>query len=707
VASVTAALPTRVRGRQWAIVAAAAAAPLLLLLARMSPDEGAGLALRLAAAAACILVVPGALVLRALGWPESLAVALCAAVALSLAIVFAALALTFAVGGSLELTVGLVGTAALAALVPALRARAPATDRSEALALSGVVVAAVLFAGLVWWVSARLGTGDVLFHVARARKLAESDGLHSVGVANEFADGGLHPGYAFPLWHGVLALVARLAGVDVGLVALHLASALVPIAFVVAYAAGATIFRSWAGGVAVLAGQVAQLGFSRGGTGSFPSLALPSSATRIILVPALLALVFAFLREGGWRTLVPVAAAALATAVVHPTYAIFVGIVLAGFALVWVLVAEGRRSLGRLGAVFAAVAVPSGLFFLWLLPIVRETASHRPSESEVSRALAHYGDQLDRVGDAYRVSPDLITRTGPVVIAALLALPLVGLAVRRSWAALAVGGSLLVLAIVLIPDVFTRFSDLVSISQSRRLVQFLPVPFAVAGAMTVLARLRLAGVLAALGAAVALELAYPGEFTHAVERGGPTWPLWVAVIGGGLALALAATAALRRGRELVRPAVTPWAAVAAIAFVIPVAVGGFTNLERADARDRDGLAPGLVRALRALDAEDVVFAPVETSYRVAAFAPVHVAASPPPHVGDTDANRPYRRQRDAISFFAPRSGLGAGERRAILSRYGADWLLVDKRKPYPRRLVAAWPREYEDGRYLLLRVGAG
>ena len=34
------------------------------------------------------------------------------------------------------------------------------------------------------------------------------------GAADEFADGGLHPGYAFPLWHAFLALVGKLAGED-------------------------------------------------------------------------------------------------------------------------------------------------------------------------------------------------------------------------------------------------------------------------------------------------------------------------------------------------------------------------------------------------------------------------------------------------------------------------------------------------------------
>jgi len=49
-----------------------ALAPALLLLAHLLPATGAGLALRLAAAAACVLLVPGALLLRAIGWPTML-----------------------------------------------------------------------------------------------------------------------------------------------------------------------------------------------------------------------------------------------------------------------------------------------------------------------------------------------------------------------------------------------------------------------------------------------------------------------------------------------------------------------------------------------------------------------------------------------------------------------------------------------------------
>jgi hypothetical protein len=52
-----------------------------------------------------------------------------------------------------------------------------------------------------------------------------SDPLRSL---DEFRDGGLHPGYAFPALHGFLALVSKLAGVGPGAVVLHETTALLP-----------------------------------------------------------------------------------------------------------------------------------------------------------------------------------------------------------------------------------------------------------------------------------------------------------------------------------------------------------------------------------------------------------------------------------------------------------------------------------------------
>lgn len=705
-------LPTAVRGPRAGVVATAVAAPLILLLARLLPADGIVLGARLAAAAVCVLVIPGWLIVRALDTRADAAVVACAALSVSLGIAFVAFTATFAVGGSLWLVVGLIAAAAAAALVPALLVRSAGPDRAEWRVLTGVVAAALVFAALVWWATQTVGTGDALMHIARSRKLAEADVLSSVDVANEYRDGGLHPGYAFPLWHGMVALVARLAGVDVATATLHLSAILVPVAFVVAYAAGRALFGSWAGGVATLAAQVAQLGFSRGGVGSFDSLALPASATRILLVPALLALAFACLRLRSRRLLLPLAAASLAVAVVHPTYLIFVAIPLTVLVVGWLFLSSARRRAAPTAAlILAAVVLPAVGFFLWLLPVVTSTASHAPAASEESRAIVHYGAQLQVVGNGYRAAPETITRAGPVVIAGLAAIPLVALFGRRAWRLFIVLGSLAILALLLVPELFTRFSDLVSISQSRRLAQFLPIPFAVAAAAAILARARHVGVALALAAGLVLELLYAAELTHIVERGGPTWPLWVALIGGPAGLLAAfllrgRVPAVAGGRGSTIATGASWPALAGVAFAIPLAVGGLADVERAEAADPHALSRGVIAAIDRLPDDDVVLAPVETSYRIPAFANVYVVATPPPHAADTEQNRPYARQRTVIRFFAPQSGLSPSERRDVLTEFGAEWVLVDKTKSFPREFLAPFERTYEDRRYLLLHTPA-
>jgi hypothetical protein len=700
--SLTTPWPARLSQIRLGVLALAFAAPAALLLARLLPAHGVGLAMRIGAATVCVLVLPGALLLRSFAWPREPGLAVAGSFVLSLTVAFGALALTFALDGSLALTIALGGVVCLAAAVPAARAYAPLSPFASRVAFGAVIAAALVFGGLVWWAVDVVGTGDVLFHLARARKLAEADGLSSVAVANEYADGGLHPGYAFPLWHGVVAMIATLAGVDVAIAILFLNPMLVPIAFAVAYAAGTALFRSWAGGVAVLAAQVALLGFSRGGIGAFTSLSLPASITRVALFPAFLAFTFAYLRDGGRWTIVPLASASLALAVIHPTYLIFAVIPVAGFALIRLAILPRRRETAvRFAWAFGAMLLPAAAFFAWLYPVITSTASHSPTAGEETRALVHYGAQLQIVGDGYRAAPDVITRAGPVMVAAIAVLPLVAVWARRAWAAFAVGGMLLVLAILLVPELFTRLSDLVSISQSRRLAQFLPVPFAVAAAAAIAGRLRLAGVAAALGAGILLELAYTAETSHAVEEGGPVWPMWVAFVGAPIGLVVGLVVGRRRP---LKAEATAWAAAAALAFIGPITVGGLASLERSDAPDRHGLTPGLVDELNELPRTSVVFAPVPTSYRVAAYAPVYVAATPPPHAADTDENRPYSRQRDTIRFFAPRSGLSDAERRELLERYGADVLLVAKQQPHPRAFVRTFAPLYEDRRYALFQV---
>ena len=90
----------------------------------------------------------------------------------------------------------------------------------------------------------------------------------------------------------------------------------------------------------------------------------------------------------------------------------------------------------------------------------------------------------------------------------------------------------------------------------------------------------------------------------------------------------------------------------------------------------------------------VVFGDTETSFLVAAEAPVYVAAAPPPHVADTTPNRPYDRAR-AMHRFLRRGDL------AIPRRYGAQWILLDRHRT---RVHLRLPKVWGDARYTLYRL---
>ena len=101
------------------------------LSAGLLPAHGPALALRLAAAAACVLLVPGGIFVRALGRPAAFGVALAASFVWSLAALAGALALTFALDGTIETTLWLLAGFAAAALVPALMRAPVASEPTE------------------------------------------------------------------------------------------------------------------------------------------------------------------------------------------------------------------------------------------------------------------------------------------------------------------------------------------------------------------------------------------------------------------------------------------------------------------------------------------------------------------------------------------------------------------------------------------------
>jgi hypothetical protein len=108
---------------------------------------------------------------------------------------------------------------------------------------------------------------------------------------------------------------------------------------------------------------------------------------------------------------------------------------------------------------------------------------------------------------------------------------------------------------------------------------------------------------------------------------------------------------------------------AALLLVLPVFVHGVWHWSPRVNRDPNALTPRLVERLRTVVPKgSIVLAPVETSYRVTAEAPVYVVALPVPHVANTKANDPYGRVRAVRHWVLTNDP-------AVARRYGATWAI--------------------------------
>jgi hypothetical protein len=159
-----------------------------------------------------------------------------------------------------------------------------------------------------------------------------------------------------------------------------------------------------------------------------------------------------------------------------------------------------------------------------------------------------------------------------------------------------------------------------------------------------------------------------------------------------------AVAALAVGVVRRRPALETAAPLAAALFLLPVVLAGLSPWSRPATPAIAALTSGLVDALRRdVPAGSIVYSDQETSYRLAAYAPVYIAVAPPGHVADTKENRPYERARDARRF--QRTG-----DLAIPRSYGAEYLVVDRLRGGRRFDLAVL---YRDPRFTLYRLPSG
>jgi hypothetical protein len=563
-----------------------------------------------------------------------------AVLAWATAAVFVAWAVVFAVHSNVKLAAAIVLLLFVAALVARRRRGADHSAGSWPWAAGGVVL------GWLLWHVAGAVVGDGLFHEGRVRKLVEFGDLH-LRTVDEFRDGGLHPGYAFPLWHGFNALVAWFSGLDPSVVMRHESSLLAPLALAVAFEAGEAVFRSPRAGTAVALASLAIFCFGPGHGGSWATLSQPGSAARQLFVPAALAL---FFRRDLPATFVVFGALAL----VHPTYAIFLLIPLAVVAW-W----EWRP--------FLAALVPLVLAYLWLRPLLDETNTHDPTAKQRLNDLAQYRDQLVISNPHhFRLAPEVFGRSGAVAVAALVLLPLSALGLRHRWGKFVLGGFLLVLLLMEVPWLFVHFSDAASLSQSRRAAGFAPIPFAFAAGIALASR-RVWAVPLALAAGIVLQLLWPGDFDYGLRNGGPAAATWIALVGGLLALALVVW---RRWSLEPRWGV---GALAAAAFVVPVFVHGLWHWSPATPADPNALSPRLVHNLRTkVPKGAIVIAPIKTSYQIEAVAPLYVVAAPLTHVANTKANRARERWNDVRGWILSNNP-------AVARKWGATWQIRNGR----------------------------
>src|SRR5262249_56872455 len=113
-------------------------------------------------------------------------------------------------------------------------------------------------------------------------------------------------------------------------------------------------------GFAVLLVQVSMFALAAGGGGSYTALALPATAGRHLLVLPVIALFFAYVADRSRAGIATLAVASLGLALVHPTYALFVLIPLAGYVGARTLLAR-TELLEGVGALVAVAAPAAGV----------------------------------------------------------------------------------------------------------------------------------------------------------------------------------------------------------------------------------------------------------------------------------------------------------------------------------------------------------
>lgn len=664
----------------------------LCVVVFLIPGGGTLFPLQLAAATVGALVLPGAVILRVLGWPSSSAAAVPICAVWSITALAPGFVLMLAVDGGLVVCVGWLLAVVGAGL---LAGRGKPVELN--LRVSGALlwsVGGLLLLSMLLWFESHATIGDAIEHIARVRKITELDpprSLEALGLLPP--DTGLHPGYGFPLWHAEAAVVTWLTGAEEMDVFEYWPTVLVVFVVAAVYRAGSAMFGSRAAGLAVVLGYLALYAFPKEGVGYFSQLSYPGYISIFLLWPVVVERTFTYLREGGREPLLTAAAASFVVSAIHPSYVPFMILLTGAFLLARAITARHRGDLRRLAAMLAAVTGPFLLFLLWLFPVA-DSAS-----ATVAGGRLHFSTLLNTNGDLVSLKPEFVTRGGAATVAGLLLVPVLGLAARTRAAAFVVAGTVTIVLILIVPWLFEPLAGVMSVSQARRLVFYLPLAFALAGGALLLARFRLFAVAGALGVGMLFEFLWPGDFEYQLTDPGPGWVAWFAALGGLIAVGVAVAKGVRVDLG------GAWALPIVAAFVLPVALAGLHEVRTAPAQP-DGYQFDerlLSTVEKQIGREDVVLADLRTAFRLTAGAPVYVVAVNKGHGGDTVPNRHDERRADVERFFG--EPLAAEDAWSIVRKWDADWILARTKAAHPRALLEQLDPVYRGRTYTLYRVG--
>ena len=656
-------------------------------LVSLLPSTGPLVPLKFAAATFGVLVLPGAVILRLLGWPRSPAAALpgCA--------VWSVTALAPGFGLMLLLDRGpvvavlwlllVVGVGLLLGRGKPVEVDLPPLSPSVLVLAGGIVGFSALL-----WLGSWPNIGDAVEHIARMRKIGELDPPRSLDELGLLPPGtGLHPGYAFPLWHATGAVVAWLSGLEETFVFRYWPSLLIVFVAAAMYRAGRVMFGCAAAGVAACVAYLGVFAFPFG-AGFFSQLSYPGYISIFLFWPLVIERTFTYLREGGREPVWTAAAASFAVTAIHPSYAPFMILLIGAFLVARTLLVRDRGDFRRLATMVGALTVPFLLFLVWLYPTADSAAA------TVSRGSDHFGTLVNTSGDLVSMKPEWVARGGPAAIAALLLVPLASAATRTRAGAFIAGTSAVVILILIVPWFFTPFAEVVSVSQGRRFLFYLPWAFALTGGALVLARFRWFAVAGALVLGVLLQEIWPGERGYKLVHPGPGWLAWFAGVGALVVLAVGAVRRLdvRYGNW--------WALPIVVTFVLPLAVTGVRDMQVN--RSEPVFSGPLLAALREhVDRDDVLMAEERLAYRLTARVPIYIVAVSGGHGGNTVVNRQSERRRAVKRFFGAET---AAEAENIVDTWEVQWVLVANDEPFPSEFLARFTPVFEGNNYTLYPV---